>query len=805
MRARTCFAFLFVVVATRLATSPLPVFASWPHDPNVNVALCTATGDQQGTLELPDGAGGAFVVWTDNRGAKPLVYAQRVDANGIPLWAPNGVPMTNTPNDQLAPAITTDGAGGIIVCWRDYRSGTNNDIYAQRLNGAGAPVWASTGVPVCTVSGEQLAPVITSDGAGGAILAWQDGRAGTGDIYAQRLNALGAPQWAANGVIICAAANNQYAPSIGSDGAGGAFIAWEDFRSGNAYDPYVERVDPNGAVKWAAFGIQLHSGPAGGGETLPHVVPAGDGGVFVVWADNRSTLQNVFAQKLDSNGNARWLPGGLAGYSTSGDLQFPGVAVADGAGGLIMTWVENRSSVYPLPFAQHISTTGSLTWGTGGVLLSGAAQASGAMGAASDGAGGAIIAWKDARSGGSQDLYAQHLSAAGAIAWDGNGVAISTAIGDQGLPAVTSDGNGGAIVAWDDTRSGAGYDIYAQNVERFGHIGDPAPHLASVRDVPLDQGGEVKASWNASYLDADPFDGVTDYRVWRSVPPEMLARARLGAARVSTVAAEAAADPGVLLARVDGTATTYWEYVSTAPAAQLAGYSSVVATTGDSVAAGNPRTLLMIEAQTSGAAHWFSAPDSGYSVDNLPPATPAPFTGTYVAGGTRLHWGADHDADLVGYRLYRGASAAFVPGPGNLVVAEADTGYTDVGAAGGFYKLSAIDIHGNESPYALLAPSGTTAVAPHDGWRVALEGARPNPASGARLMVAFTLAGDSAARLELLDVDGRIVAARDVGGSGAGPHLVDLSQGRLVRPGVYFARLSVPGVTPRTTRIAVLE
>src|SRR5436190_23790464 len=108
-------------------------------------------------------------------------------------------------------------------------------------------------------------------------------------------------------------------------------------------------------------------------------------------------------------------------------------------------------------------------------------------------------------------------------------------------------------------------------------------------------------------------------------------------------------------------ATGYaWEWVGSQPARGFASYSYVVPTLGDSVGAGNPRTAVMIEAD--GSYFWASAPDSGYSVDNLPPVQPAPFNGQYFAGATHLHWNPNSDADLAGYRLYKGSTSGFAPG-----------------------------------------------------------------------------------------------------------------------------------------------
>jgi hypothetical protein len=87
---------------------------------------------------------------------------------------------------------------------------------------------------------------------------------------------------------------------------------------------------------------------------------------------------------------------------------------------------------------------------------------------------------------------------------------------------------------------------------------------------------------------------------------------------------------------------------------------------------------------------------------------------------------------------------------------------------------------------------------------LALEGVRPNPASGRGLHVAFALPSGAAARLDLLDVSGRREVSREVGSLGVGRHTVNLAEGRRVAPGLYWVRLT-QGANRRTTRVAVIE
>jgi Fe-S cluster biogenesis protein NfuA len=150
------------------------------------------------------------------------------------------VEICTATSDQSLPQICSDGGGGAIITWKDYR-GADADIYAQLISSSGVIQWMVDGVAICTESSNQYDPQICSDGGGGAIITWRDYRGADADIYTQRVNSNGVVQWTANGVVICTASNNQGEPQICSDGGGGAIITWKDYRSSN-YDIYAQRI-----------------------------------------------------------------------------------------------------------------------------------------------------------------------------------------------------------------------------------------------------------------------------------------------------------------------------------------------------------------------------------------------------------------------------------------------------------------------------------------------------------------------------------------------------------------------------------
>jgi len=441
-----------------LALSPSGrAFASWQVDGN---PISTATGSQSLPQIISDGAGGAILTWTDNRSGNYDIYAQRVNASGAVQWAANGVALCTATGDQYSPKIASDGAGGAIVTWEDFAL----YVHCQRVNASGAVQWAADGVVLGTTSSYQWNSRIISDGAGGAIVAWQ-GYSGASnyEIYAQRVNASGAVQWAEDGAALCTAAGDQEHPAIASDGAGGAIVTWDDNR-GNR-NIYAQRVNAAGAVQWTADGVVLCA--ATGNQEYPAIASDGAGGAIAAWMDSRVVgTWDIYAQRVDASGAVQWIANGRALCTAVGN-QGSAVIASDDAGGALVAWQDGRGGSYPISdiYAQRINASGAIQWTTDGIALCAATGNQELPAIVSDGAGGAIVTWEDARSDDPvhYDIHAQWVGASGAVQWAADGVALCTATGDQLLPAIASDGVGGAIVTWGDPRNGS-FDIYAQRV-----------------------------------------------------------------------------------------------------------------------------------------------------------------------------------------------------------------------------------------------------------------------------------------------------------------------------------------------------
>jgi len=376
----------------------------------------------------------------------------------------------------------------------------------------------------------------------------------------------------------------------------------------------------------------------------------------------------------------------------------------------------------------------------------------------------------------------------------------------DGLPSIARDGDGTitasrnfiytpSIPGWvQSSLFGLTGDwVIRAGVEEVSGGGPDAPQILSVADVGNDQGKQVRIRFQRSGQDAaGAATPVLHYEVHR----------RVDALPVTIAADRTASRPPLLPSAV---ALDGWDYVASVPAHGDDVYSVVVPTLADSsISQGLQWSVFFIRAATAAPTTVFDSPaDSGYSVDNLPPVPPVSFAADYSGGATHLLWDPNSEPDLWYYALHRGSSADFLPGPGNLIATTSGSGYDDVGPAGSYYKLAAVDVNGNTSGYTLAA-SSTTGVPEEGASAFALTMTGANPSRDGRLRLGLTLPTGAPARLEVLDVSGRRVLSRDVGSLGAGRHTVVLSAGGPLTAGIYLVRLS-DGINASVVRAVVME
>ncbi len=183
------------------------------------VDLSSSSGHQKSPKAAPY-SGGWVVVFEDSTSEGKGVYGVKITTSGTL----DGSPYTiATGHGESNPSIATDGARFIVTYEQDNGT-TGRDIFGILLGGTGAP--SGSPFPVSTESGDQARPVVAFDGVG-YLVAWQDVRAISGDIYGQRISVSGTI--IGSELAICDSSGTQQKPSIASTGFN-CLVVWEDTR-----------------------------------------------------------------------------------------------------------------------------------------------------------------------------------------------------------------------------------------------------------------------------------------------------------------------------------------------------------------------------------------------------------------------------------------------------------------------------------------------------------------------------------------------------------------------------------------------
>ena len=319
------------------------IAAGWEHN---GVAIGTGLGpvrhrDVFAPVGTSDARGGVIVVWSGSTSSGPVdLRAQRVDSTGTLRWGPHGVVIRPPGSGSCLPAVMPDGSGGATVIWRDERGPA---LYAQHLDGSGAALWAMNGVPLTgTLAPGFSRPVAVASGPhdllvswfgttardsglfatrvalrgerpvrepvhllsagsgidslrmvstrhGGAVLAWRDTRGSTGEaIFAQRLDVDGRPRWRRGGVPVCTAPGHKDYLTLAADDQDGAFLAWGDTRpAGEVFATHIDR-EGEPVSGWERDGSPICAPLAP--VWAVQLVAGREGDAFVIWTDDRRPL-----------------------------------------------------------------------------------------------------------------------------------------------------------------------------------------------------------------------------------------------------------------------------------------------------------------------------------------------------------------------------------------------------------------------------------------------------------------------------------------------------------------------------------
>jgi hypothetical protein len=280
---------------------------------------------------------------------------------------------------------------------------------------------------------------------GGAFIFWEDNKSGfQNEIFFIHMDGNGKVSFHADGKKISELTGDKFSPAVSQNLPNTAVVVWKDYSNSKNGNLFAQRVFTNGNLLWEKRGVQVTPDYP---EVIDYSVCSDKNGnvyiSYVAKADEFGSGYKLILQKLNVNGqfeddiNGILVDNSLSRKNTSN-------IIADNEGGAFLFWLENQNNKSIL-FAQHIDSTGKLLWGKTAIALSNSNQTVLSYSVQKSDFSAIYLAWQIQKS--EKEIYHQLLSFNGKMLWGQGGKIATNKKGNKTNPQVlTADST--IILSW---------------------------------------------------------------------------------------------------------------------------------------------------------------------------------------------------------------------------------------------------------------------------------------------------------------------------------------------------------------------
>lgn len=490
MKSKVQVAFIFIFLHS------IFLFGQWPSDPLNNLQITDMSGEQVLPKIAVCSNGDLYVAWFSNESGNYNVRLQLLDKDGNMLWAPNGILVSD--HEQMTWLtdwdMAVDTANFAVLTFQDIRTGENNPV-AYRISPEGEMMWGIDGISLSNNANFEPSPKVCTTDAGNAVFAWQSEASGGSEIHLQKIAADGQTQWG-NGIVFSSPSLAYTYPFLRPATDDEVFLIWHK-QSGPAWAPnrglYVQLLDANGNSVWEND-LEIYTPVASGAVITLQLANDYNGGIVFAWYYNDvGTHFNCKVQHMDGSGN----------------LSLP-------ANGVLVSTFMNRNHMYPAPaflpetqeivvyfseqdlnqnqrglYAQKFDLAGNRLWTDQGKQLIALSNNDYSLPVASGLDDKAICIYQAYEYlNNDSKIQAVMLDTEGNYVWEDEFVDMSTYQSSKLHMVMTDFYFGQWAAIWEDERNG-GRDIYAQNIQKDGTLGEvitslhPSVESASLIEVKV--------------------------------------------------------------------------------------------------------------------------------------------------------------------------------------------------------------------------------------------------------------------------------------------------------------------------------
>ncbi len=465
MKKRVFLTILFCAIFT------IALYAEWSSDPAVNTVVCGLPGEDAIPKVVPGPTGDIYVGYFANESGNYNVRLQRYDSAGNALWVNNGILISDhTSMGWLTDwDMTVDHDNYAILTFQDIRNAGNNNIYAYRISPDGIFMWGPDGLELSNSTDFDAAPKVTVTSTGNAVIAWSSEYISR----IQKISPAGALLWGSTGIAITGSNRYTWPQPIAVENDN-VIVKYFDDTGSTMYPTryiYAQKYDMNGTAAWfQPCAISTAGGISAWTQDLQIVLDENNG-FFIGWHEDRDSNMNsdVYVQHVNSNGVCQFMANGVIVSTNLGNEHFyPYLAYLEDTQMLYAYWNEmdadqNNRGIY----GQKIDVAGTRKWEDAGRIIIPLSAINVYPFSVGHTATDVTVFYTE----GTNDDYvkAMALDSDGDFIWTGDIVTMCTVSSSKVHPEASSLTGSQWVVAWEDERSGR--DIYAQNINTNGTLG----------------------------------------------------------------------------------------------------------------------------------------------------------------------------------------------------------------------------------------------------------------------------------------------------------------------------------------------
>ena len=379
------------------------------------------------------------------------------------VWQNNGIPIRQGVHIEWQRTVCPGESGSMIFVWSDTRYGSRN-VFAQKVDSSGVLLWGSQGSAVTNLPGRQEDPVAITDGDGGAFIAWVDYRFDDeGDIFIQHIDNQGNRMMDDNGEALARVDGRHLTINMCTDSLGGVFVAWQDKRNFLDDDIFGTHVSSNYEIIAPSSGVSIIQ--MNGNQGAKSLEYAGNNQATIIWSDTRSGSGNdIYCQKINMNMEKIFSEGGLEVSATSDLETTPRTTFMKNDTSFVI-WQSGTEST---DIYYNLLTSDGLVFSEHLQLCSfNSSKANPRI--KRNQLGEVFIQWIDYRNDPTAgNHYYQRVSHGGNISWDQNGIQLD-ASGDDHHARFSPGGNRELFVYW-ERGTFPNVDIMYQGIQSDGSL-----------------------------------------------------------------------------------------------------------------------------------------------------------------------------------------------------------------------------------------------------------------------------------------------------------------------------------------------